>query len=255
MDHLLRNRRLGSLATPVSNPFLCPSQFTFYTTLQQRNRQSPRLTSAMCGVEFFLDRGSESEQHQFGGVRTDRDGGAAIEVDLVPAVGNNVATVHVRSDGRLLIGPIHPRPRGFSTLFGGEVARQDEVVLCGAKAVGLLPELLEFTLSHGVSQPRALSKPGGEQQAAALLCGLFLATTKHVFAGGVLVSVGDEQVVHGGVGGESVARCRFDEGLKPGKFVDDGLASKHRFDIVLEGVDGGIHVEPVSYTHLTLPTT
>ena len=34
--------------------------------------------------------------------------------------------------------------------------------------------------------------------------------------------------------------------LEAGEFVDDGLANKHHFDIVLEGVDGGIHVGAIT---------
>ena len=99
MDHLLRNRRLGSLATPVSNPFFIHIEVYF---LHRMERLCASSGSSLKGcAEFFLNRGSEREEFQCWRISADRYGCAAIEVDLVPSIGHHVATMHVRCDGRL----------------------------------------------------------------------------------------------------------------------------------------------------------
>ena len=114
MDHLLRNRRLGSLATPVSNLFLCPLRFTFYTSVE-----AEALTSLELGRQFLLNRCSEREQGQGRGVSVHGDGCTSIEVDFVPSVRNHVAAVHIGRDGRVKVGPCAPSPWMGGTLIGG----------------------------------------------------------------------------------------------------------------------------------------
>ena len=63
MDHLLRNRRLGSLATRSPTLFLCPYQFTFYTDFH--NATAVRLGIGDVRRRVFLGGGSKREQHQY----------------------------------------------------------------------------------------------------------------------------------------------------------------------------------------------
>ena len=171
MDHLLRNRRLGSLATPVSNPFFIDFAVYFLhrlLKLKTKTGNTParlwriwrhRCVSGKHGLEFCLDRGSEREQHQLGCCSVHRDGRTSIEVHFVPSVRDHKPSVHIGGDGGLLVGPIHPRPR-FTALFRGKVAGVDEMVLWRSLGICFGLELVEFGVAHGVSKPCTLPEPG-----------------------------------------------------------------------------------------------
>lgn len=166
-------------------------------------------------------------------------------MNFVPAVRDHVPSVHVGGDGGLFSRPIHPRPF-VPPLLWRQISCIDEIVLRVSVPRCLSFELFKIRVAHGVAQPSALTKPRGKQQAAALLVGLSSPSPQVVLAGGILVRVGNEQVVQCGVGGESVARCGFDGRLQARQFIDDGLSCEHGLNVLFEGGHGGVHVEAVA---------
>ena len=166
-------------------------------------------------------------------------------MNLVPSVRNHVPSMHVGGNGGLLIGPILPRPF-MRPLLRRQVSCIDEIVLRVSDCRSLCFELFKILATHGVTEPGALAEPCGKEQAAALLVGLLSSSAQVVLAGRILVRVGDEQVVHGGVRGVSVARRGFDGRLQAGQFVHDGLSCEHGLNVLFEGGHGGVHVEAVT---------
>ena len=153
--------------------------------------------------------------------------------------------MHVGGDGCLILRPSHPRPC-IRALLGRQVACINEIVLRVSFYRRLRFELFEFVVTHGVAQPGTLAEPRGKQQAAALLVGLLSSSAQVVLAGRILMRVGDEQVVHGRVRGESVARRGFDGRLQAGQFVHDGVSCKHGLNIRFESGHRRVHVKSVT---------
>ena len=72
--------------------------------------------SIVSSPEFFLNGRPERQKRQLRGLCVDRDGGTSIEVDFVPSVRYNIASMHVGGDGGLLARPIHPGPVSYTHL-------------------------------------------------------------------------------------------------------------------------------------------
>ena len=71
-----------------------------------------------------------------------------------------------------------------------------------------------------------------------------VASAQMVLARCVLVGVGDDQVVHGRIGGVPVSRGGVNDGLQSRKRVHQGLSREHPLKVVIEGCHRGIHVKP-----------
>ena len=242
MDHLLRNRGRGGFGLPVStlSRIARLARCGFFFGLL--NGQQHRPGSAKGG--HFLQHGvPEGQQVERWPSGIHGDGCASVEVDFVPTVGHHIAPMHVADQHGAFSGPRHVGPRRFMALSRGQVACQHEAVVAGLICGRLCFARRKCVQWRGMGQPCMLPKPGRKQEPARGLEGVLVAARHAVFAWGVLVRVGDEQVVEGRVRGESVSRGRFDDGLQTWESIDDRVSRHQRFEVLCKRVHVAVHVE------------